>query len=168
MCLEGINLDLEADRHVEEYPFYKGRLSPIDFTTIISEGKPWEDPHFKTEVSAILDDMMQRHERHRKWENFTWKRPAEVYGEGNFSLFDQIAPNDIKQGHCGDCYFLSCLSSLAEFPDRVKKIFITKDVNQAGCYAVQMFINGERRTIVVDDRFPYDQHKEKWAFSRPS
>ena len=31
-----------------------------------------------------------------------------------------------------------------------------------------LFVNGIKRTVVVDDRFPYDLHKEKWAFSRTS
>jgi len=65
-----------------------------------------------------------------------WKRPVEVYGEGNFSLFDQIDVNDIKQGYCGDCYFLSSVSSIAEFPDRIKSIFLTERLNETGCYAV--------------------------------
>ena len=83
-------------------------------------------------------------------------------------LYGEPGPNDIKQGRCGDCYFLASLSALAEFPDRIKRIFLTKDVNEAGCYAVQMYINGEKRTIVVDDYFPYDDETETWAFSQPS
>jgi hypothetical protein len=70
------------------------------------------------------------------WSTFDWRRPAEVYGEGNFSLYDKIDPNDIMQGYCGDCYYLSSIASLAEFPDRIKNIFVTKEVNAAGCYAV--------------------------------
>jgi calpain-15 len=108
------------------------------------------------------------HASHKKWEGFVWKRPAEVYGEGNFSLFDHIDVNDIHQGYCGDCYFLSSVSSIAEFPDRIKRIFITDALNSAGCYAVTLHINGESRTVVVDDRFPYCPKKETWAFSRPS
>ena len=57
------------------------------------------------------------------------------------------------------------MSALAEFPDRIKRIFLTKDVNEAGCYAVQMYINGEKRTVVVDDYFPYDDETQTWAFS---
>ena len=30
-----------------------------------------------------------------------------------------------------------------------------------------MVINGEKRTVVVDDYFPYDVYNEEWAFSRP-
>ena len=77
-------------------------------------------------------------------------------------------PNNIKQGKCGDCYYLSTLSSLAEYPDRIKKIFLTDNVNEAGCYAATIYINGEARTVVVDDYFPYDSNTEKWAFSSPS
>jgi hypothetical protein len=103
-----------------------------------------------------------------KWAEFEWRRPKDVYGEGNFSLYDKISPEDIYQGKLGDCYFLSSLASLAEYPDRIKRIFITKEINDAGCYAVNLFINGERRTVVVDDYFPYDTRKNRWAFSRPS
>jgi len=39
---------------------------------------------------------MMREPRVRKWETFVWKRPAEVYGEGNFTLYDKIEPNDIQ------------------------------------------------------------------------
>lgn len=61
---------------------------------------------------------------------------------------------------------MSGLSSLAEHPDRIKRIFLTQELNKAGCYAVQFFIAGQRRTVVVDDRFPYCPHKERFAFSR--
>jgi len=66
---------------------------------------------------------------------------------------------------------LSSLSSLAENPDRIKRIFITKEVNDAGIYACTFYINGEKRTVVVDDYFPFDPEKGEdgdWAFSKPS
>lgn len=111
---------------------------------------------------------MMKDNRIRGWSSLSWRRPKDVYGEGNFVLYDKPDPCDIKQGKCGDCYFLSSLSSLAEYPDRIKRIFITKEVNDAGIYAVHLYINGEKRTVVVDDYFPYDEDKETWAFSRPS
>jgi hypothetical protein len=63
---------------------------------------------------------------------------------------------------------LSSISSLAEFPERVENLFITKEVNSAGCYALRFFINGERRVVVVDDYFPWCNHKQNWAFSKSS
>lgn len=44
-------------------------------------------------------------------------------------------------------------------------MFLTKKVNEAGCYAVEMYVNGERREVVVDDYFPYYEDKQRWAFS---
>ena len=141
--------------------------------------------------------MMQRSKRILNWENFTWRRPSEIYSlpkkrkgykhlpkkahkdrgvlssrasnmgslvsyranstskmrlnaskasigtvsklekfEPNYFLFNDIKPDDIKQGHCGNCYFLSCLSSMAEFPDRIMKIFLQQDVQESGLYAM--------------------------------
>jgi calpain-15 len=108
--------------------------------------------------------------RRNKWKEYKWKRPNEMWGNGNFKLFDTIAPGDIKQGVLGDCYFLSCLSAIAENEDRIKSVFVNKEVNQAGIYAVHFYLNGEMKTVVVDDYFPVkitDDGKEEWAFSRP-
>ena len=44
---------------------------------------------------------------------------------------DGIDPNDIKQGMLGDCYFVAALATLAEWPDRVRKIFVTTKANRA-------------------------------------
>ena len=65
-----------------------------------------------------------------------------------------MEPNDINQGSLGDCYFLAALSSLAEFEDRVKDMFVTKEVNEAGIYMVKFFINGNETPIIVDDHLP--------------
>jgi calpain-15 len=40
-----------------------------------------------------------------------------------------IDPNDIKQGMLGDCYFVAALATLAEWPERVEKLFVSKTTN---------------------------------------
>jgi calpain-15 len=61
---------------------------------------------------------------------YEWRRASEVIGPG-MHIFERemVSPKDIVQGFCGDCYFLSSISSLAEYPERVKNIFLTKEVN---------------------------------------
>lgn len=40
-----------------------------------------------------------------------------VMVEGN------IEPEDVQQGNIGDCYFLASISSIAENPERISRIF---------------------------------------------
>ena len=167
MDITGFSLDGVCRREIREFSFYH-RLEQVDFEAIIAQGGVWRDPHFKPVVSSLVDETMMRNNRITQWTTLSWKRPSEVYGEGNYVVFAEPGPNDIKQGKCGDCYYLSTLSSLAEYPDRIKKIFLTREANSAGCYAVSIYVNGEKRTVVVDDYFPYDTNTERWAFSRPS
>ena len=43
---------------------------------------------------------------------------------------------------------------MAEFPERVKRIFVNTETNEAGVYAIKLCINGEFKEIIVDDLFP--------------
>ena len=89
------------------------------------------------------------------WQNFEWRRPHEIF-QGKFSLFSEgIDPGDIKQGCLGNCYFLSAISAMAEFPNQVKKIFLHKEINEDGIYAVNFTLGGENYTVLVDDHIPY-------------
>lgn len=67
---------------------------------------------------------------------------------------DDVTPSDIRQGMLGDCYFLSILSALAEVPDRIQRLFITDRTNENGLYAVNVWKNGERKEVCIDDYFP--------------
>lgn len=73
----------------------------------------------------------------------------------DFSIFNtHIDPCDIIQGSLGNCYFLSALSAMAEFPDRIKRIFASATTNQSGCYAANFCLNGSFKEILVDDLLP--------------
>jgi len=65
----------------------------------------------------------------------------------------------------GDCYLLSSLSALAEFPERIERLFDTKDYQPSGCYTVNMLVQGVRTEFVIDDFFPCDGNYP--AFSGP-
>lgn len=63
--------------------------------------------------------------------------------KGKQQIFDEsISPSDIAQGTLANCYFLSVLSALAEKPERIKKLFIDKEINDKGIYGVWMTKNG--------------------------
>lgn len=66
-----------------------------------------------------------------------------------------ISPNDIKQGQLGDCYFLSAISTLAQYPDTIKNIFKESCViNEEGKYQLCLNKDGIPTNIVVDDFLP--------------
>lgn len=82
-------------------------------------------------------------------------------------IFDEkLSPTAIVQGNVGDCYFLSSLSALAEWPARLKKNFITQTTNPEGVYEVSLCINGIFEEIFLDDYFPFDEEGGKWVFAQ--
>jgi hypothetical protein len=58
-----------------------------------------------------------------------WKRASEFLDKG-FKIFDgEPKPDDVSQGGLGNCYFLSALASLAEYPNLIRRLFKTEEVN---------------------------------------
>jgi calpain-15 len=64
-------------------------------------------------------------------------------GYDNIELFKgDIDPNDILQGGLGTCYLLCSIASLAERPERIKKLFVNTQKNKQGIYGVKIFRDG--------------------------
>ena len=92
---------------------------------IIQLGKPWTDAEFPPERKSLYDPKIDTEvDDPRKFNNLTWKRASEIFNPV-YIFEDGVEPNDINQGQLGNCYFLAALSSLAEFPQRVKAMFVT-------------------------------------------
>ena len=53
-------------------------------------------------------------------------------------------------GGLDNAYFLSMVSGLAEVPERITDIFISKDVNQHGVFGVKLLDDGVMQEIIVD------------------
>lgn len=50
---------------------------------------------------------------------------------------------------------VSVASALAEWPSRVKKIFLQSTYDKEGIFALKLFIKGRPEIITVDDRLPF-------------
>lgn len=94
-------------------------------------------------------------EKVKPWKKFVWRRATEFLTDGPIKVFlGGITPDDIRQGALGDVYFLCALTMLAEKPSRIEQLFITKESNQYGAYAVELCVHGEKTMVVIDDYFP--------------
>ena len=98
--------------------------------------------------------------------NLPWLRPDDFFKGEEFRVFDTIHCNDIEQGGLGDCYFLAAISAIAEYPQRLERLFLTKEYSQKGIYVVAMCINGIWQDIVLDDYVPCTKYSKKPAFNR--
>ncbi|CAD8179009.1 unnamed protein product [Paramecium pentaurelia] len=115
---------------------------------------PFVDPEFLPVDSSIFGD-----EETELDTLIQWRRPSAFFQLKDANkrpeiFFDKIEPNDIKQGALGNCWFLSALSSLAERPALVKRLFVTMTTNSLGIYRIKICKNGEWVYVTIDDLFP--------------
>mmetsp|Transcript_156771 Transcript_156771/g.503095 ORF Transcript_156771/g.503095 Transcript_156771/m.503095 type:complete len:435 (-) Transcript_156771:338-1642(-) len=75
-------------------------------------------------------------------------------GIPDLKLFDDIDPCDVKQGACGDCWLVSAISALAEFPGQIESLFVTNEFSAEGKYTIRLFDlpSQEWKEITIDDR----------------
>ena len=121
----------------------------VDYKQIIAEEKPWADPKFPRSTSATKGIPTE----------CRWFRASEIF-HGKEKICNSFSGEDIIQGLLGDCYLLSAISALAEFPGRIQRLFMQTEKNKAGCYAIRLYICGQPMEIVVDDYFAVDNEGE--------
>lgn len=153
-----------------------GRLKDVDWQEIIADGKPWSDKWFRHGPYCLFIDHQkpakENKQSKQKWiDNIHWKRASEFFGPKNFDIFHGVDPSDIIMGNCNNCYALAALSGIAEAHydevqeyekgQRIMDNFLTQEPNEAGCYAIQFIIDGQPRTIAIDDYLPFTMNKNK-------
>ncbi|EAR93371.2 calpain family cysteine protease (macronuclear) [Tetrahymena thermophila SB210] len=143
------------------------------------QNKPFTDSEFQPVPDSIIRDSSFR--KYYEWRELSWKRPAQIFGHNNYQMFQKmesmntsriglgklIAPQDIEQGQLGDCYFLSAVSSLAQEPQRIMNLFITRIKNNIGMYCVRICFDGEWTAVYVDDFIPCNR-RDTPAFTKAS
>ena len=90
----------------------------------------------------------------RGWDKIKWVRINEIKKLDNCDVFYEGATlDDIKQGGIGDCYFLSAIGSLTNFPNFIESHFYLEK-EKKHIYGIYFFINGRWKKVLVDDIFP--------------
>ena len=161
---------------------YWKNLQPPDFRQLQSSKTKFIDQTFPPNKNSLISknrygefvDKARGPSQLRDFEednpggadSLTWKRVTEI--SPKWELFEgKIEFNDVQQGSLGDCYFLSSITALTEYPYLIKEKFRTQKFNEEGYYEIIFFIDGEWQIIFLDDYFPYDPRKRKFAFATP-
>ena len=72
---------------------------------------------------------------------FKGKRPQLFEGE--------IEPNDLCQGAVGDCWLVAAFACASEFPDSIRRMFVTREYNPRGLYKVRIFDPIKKKFVMI-------------------
>ena len=126
-----------------------------DYESIISNNQEFEDSQFKPDLDSLFSSTKSKFTKDKidKWKlRVQWKRIKDIYKKNEISIVNKIRAYDVEQGEIGDWYLMSTLSSIAyQQPTEISKLFITKEFNESGIYAMNLLISGRYQVIVVDD-----------------
>lgn len=128
-----------------------------------NNGGVYHDQEFPTNMSSMAG--YAEGQARQNYQRFVWRRAAECYPTKQVSVFHGDAQvNDIVQGGLGDCYLLAAIAALAEYPERVKRCILSKSINNAGIYCVQICVTGIWEDVIIDDEFPMQMGEDKPSF----
>jgi hypothetical protein len=142
-----------------------GELIAADAKFVHFDFRPGDHALYKTDISKRRSSESTK----KAWVA-QWKRPTEFMNDpNNIGDFQgSISADDIKQGHLGNCWFLSTLAAMTEFPELIKDIFrdsfaqrsiLTENgektgVSPVGLYHLCFYKGGLKTTIRIDDYIP--------------
>ena len=130
---------------------YQAAIASIEET-----GEKFVDPEFNTDQNSLCGYSMDFNRRNQM-QAFSFKRSDEYLGE-DAVVYNTLSSGDIIQGQLGDCYFLAAISAIAEHPDRLKRLFLTKTNEGNGLFAVALCLNGVWEEVLLDDYAPCDEN----------
>ena len=134
------------------------------------------DPLFPPTVNSLLaldssgkpidNNAYNEKKEEIKTDEISFFRANEILGD-NYCLFaDKITVDDVIQGTLGDCYFLTAVSNLCKYPDKIKQMFKQSTKNEKGFYEIEFFIDGEKQIVIVDDYFPAYKNNKSLTYAR--
>lgn len=127
----------------------------------------------KNPNGEIIDKASSRYEKNLnklqvKVDDVVWLRPEEFFPGGKYTIFEgSIDIDDVNQGNLGNCYFLSAIAAMCEYPQMISELFRQFTINNHGYYEVVFNLNGVWKVVIVDDYFPCLKSNKNPIFSKP-
>lgn len=133
-------------------------------------GNEWTDPGFPADSSSLYwhsttNEMPGRYDKEvtgwitaREWvKDAKSASPEDQDPNSNPKGLpylwgrEGVRPYGTKQGRLGDCWFLAACSSLAEYPERIKRIFTNAKYDANGVFNLNFHELDETVSVTVDD-----------------
>lgn len=129
--------------------------------TKLAPGAKFTDLDFKPGSDALYwrsmgESKLDMAETEREFD-IEWKRASDVFTDVTLFGHKGIEPTDMTQGYIGNCWFISGVSAMAEYPGRVEKLFVNttnSELSKRGIYGINIYTLGLPQTIIVDDYLP--------------
>ena len=136
---DGVKYDINIPKEVLEKLWVDSEF-PLDWTSI---GITKEE---KLSIKGRLLD--------HAWGPISYIHP----GKPLFPKDGQIDPADLMQGALGDCWLITAISTMAEYPESVKQVFLTKEHNEIGQYVLRLWCEyySDWINVKVDSFVPVD------------
>jgi hypothetical protein len=100
------------------------------------------------------------------WEPFPSDNQTLNGGPPVLWVGDKVNPNNVRQGHLPDCWFLASVAGLAERPGAIERCFSVGVPMPPGALAMVLYDkDGQPRYLPIDDRFPMSGGKLRFGTS---
>jgi len=132
-----------------------------------AQGTNFVDSEFPHEIYSVEAEGNEE-ELRMKYPELTWKRLPEIMGP-NYKqavLFNNFFLADVWKSPLLGSEFYSAIAIAAEFPQRLSRVFVTKELNNEGVCSLNLFIAGVQIEILLDDYFPCSGDSQL-VYSRP-
>ena len=118
---------------------HKNTVSPKFYDYVKNQSDSYEDKEFPTNDAHYYFDGGRNETQSGMVSHAnkdTWTRISDKFMNNSLFGTEYIRPEDIRQGEIGNCWFLSGITALAEYPGRIESSFLNKELSQAGVYGV--------------------------------
>ena len=112
------------------------------------------DPLLDSSGNPIDRESYEKKKGNINPDDICFLRAKEIIGDDYCLFSEKIEMEDVEQGSLGDFYFLTSVSNLCKFPNKLKSMFKQSSKNEKGFYEIEFYLDSKKQIVVIDDYLP--------------